>query len=567
MGESWLYWSDSVWLYRAVCLGLMALAAGLVVWPEVSGRAGRPVGVFFLLVLCAFVVAARWPGLFYPKGFNPDEDQLLAAARALVLDPVFFRAAEAGSSGPLNVYPLLVSLTVGAWPTLFSARLVGLAMICVALVAVYFAGRAVFSESAARFGALLPGVFFGLTNFWDFTHYTSEHVPMALLAVGWALSAWAIFRENVEFKERVVLGCLAACVFSMVPFAKLQASMAAVGASMMVVVGVFVYGRTWRERFVGAGIVCVAGVVLPMGLVGFFAANGVWEYFWTSYIQNAVAYQGSGYRGNSMGKMLGMILFAKPPMRPDDFLWFSGGWLVLVVGGILALWWARSQSAPWRAWGFLVYAGVLLGLAVWTVTAPQRNYPHYLLFLPVAMGMIAMALVGVLTAKMLKKSMGLRASAMALFLLIGIGPMAFARWQSPNSWAGLAEKWSSEKPGEIAQRILQLSIGNGRLCVWGYNPTYYSETGMVQATRLSTSSALFNDNPLRPFFLRTYVEDLQRHRPVVFVDAVAPEQFVMMTKREEHGHEVVLEVRDFVAANYELFDEINGVRIYRWREN
>ncbi len=565
MGDSWLYWSDSVWLYRAVCFGLMALAVGMVVWPEVSGKAGRPRGAFFLLVLCAFVVAARWPGLFYPKGFNPDEDQLVAAARALVLDPVFFRAAEAGSSGPLNVYPLLVSLTAGAWPTLFSARLMGLGMICVALVAVYFAGRSVFSESAARFGALLPGAFFGLTNFWDFTHYTSEHVPMALLAVGWALSAWAVFRESVDFKERVVLGCLAACVFSMVPFAKLQASMAAVGASVMLVVGVFVYGRTWRERFVGAGIVCVAGVVLPMGLVGFFAANGVLEYFWTSYIQNAVAYQGSGYRGNSMGKMLGMILFAKPPMRPDDFLWFSGGWLVLVVGGILALWWAMSQSAPWRAWGFLVYAGVLLGLAVWTVTAPQRNYPHYLLFLPVAMGVVAMALVGILNTKMLKKSTRWRASAMALLLLIGIGPMAFARWQSPNSWAGLAQKWSSEKPGEIALRILEVSGGNGRLCVWGYNPTYYSETGMVQATRLSTSGGLIGNHPLRPFFLVTYLHDLRKNKPSVFVDAVAPDQFVIMTIREDHGHEVVQEVREFVAAHYELIEEIKGVRIYRWK--
>jgi hypothetical protein len=567
MGDSWLYWSDSVWLYRAVCFGLMALAAGLVVWPEVSGRAGRSGAAFFLLVLCAFVVAARWPGLFYPKGFNPDEDQLLAAARALVLDPVFFRAAEAGSSGPLNVYPLLVSLSAGSWPTLFSARLVGLGMICVALVAVYFAGRAVFSESAARFGALLPGVFFGLTNFWDFTHYTSEHVPMALLAVGWALSAWAVFRKGMEFKGRVVLGCLAACVFSMVPFAKLQASMAAVGASVILVAGVFVHGRTWRERFVAAGIVCVAGVVLPVGLVGFFAANGVLEYFWMSYIQNAVAYQGSGYRGNSMWKMLGMILFAKPPMSPDDFLWFSGAWASVVAGGILALLWARNQSAPWRVWGFLVYAWVVLGLAVWTVTAPQRNYPHYLLFLPVAMGLVAMALVGVLKGKVSMKPIVWRASAMALLLVIGIGSMAVPRWQSPNSWAGLAEKWSAEKPGEVAQRILEASGGKGRLCVWGYNPTYYSETGMVQSTRLSTSSALFNDNPLRPFFLRTYVEDLQRHRPVVFVDAVAPEQFVMMTKREEHGHEVVAEVRDFVASNYELFDEINGVRIYRWREN
>ncbi|MFM8365108.1 MAG: hypothetical protein ACKOAS_08145, partial [Verrucomicrobiota bacterium] len=348
---------------------------------------------------------------------------------------------------------------------------------------------------------------------------------------------------------------------------KLQASMAAVGASVLLVAGVFVHGRTWRERFVGAGIVCVAGVVLPLGLVGFFAANGVLEYFWMSYIQNAVAYQESGYRGNSMWKMLGMILFAKPPMRPDDFLWFSGAWASVVACGILALLWARNQSAPWRRWGFLVYAWVVLGLAVWTVTAPQRNYPHYLLFLPVAMALVAMALVGVLEGKVSMKPKGWRASAMALLMVIGIGSMAFARWQSPNSWAGLAEKWSAEKPGEVAQRILEASGGKGRLCVWGYNPTYYSETGMVQATRLSTSSALFNDNPLRPFFLRTYVEDLQRHRPVVFVDAVAPEQFVMMTKREEHGHEVVPEVRDFVASNYELFDEIKGVRIYRWREN
>jgi FtsH-binding integral membrane protein len=353
----------------------------------------------------------------------------------------------------------------------------------------------------------------------------------------------------------------------MVPFAKLQATMAALGASALLVAGVFAYGRTWRERCAGAGIVCVAGVVIPLGLVVFFTANGALEYFWTSYIQNALAYQGSGYRGSSALKMLGMILFAKPPMRPEDFLWFAGGWLVLVVVSILALVWSRQKSAPWRSWSFLAYTLILLGLAVWTVTAPQRNYPHYLLFLPVPMGILVMALSGVLSAKVASRPSVWRAFAIGLFLLVGAGPMIYARLKSPNSWAGLAQKWSSEKPGVISQKILQASGGEGRLCVWGYNPTYYSETGMVQATRLSTSSALFNDNALRPFFLGSYLEDLRRNRPKVFVDAVAPEQFVMMTKREEHGHEVVPEVRDFVASNYELFDAIDSVRIYRWREN
>ena len=565
MGETWIYWSDSVVLYSTMCFGLLAILGAMAVWPAIIRKTSWHGDALYIFTLCGFVFAARWPGLFYPRGFNPDEDQLVAAARALVLDPVFFRAAEAGSSGPLNVYPLLSSLAFGAWPTLFSARLVGLAMICLAVVAVYFLGRALFSESVARFGALMPAAFFGLTNFWDFTHYTSEHVPMALLAVGWALSAWAVFRGEMPFRWRVVLACLAAGVFSIVPFAKLQASMAAVGASAVLVIGVFAYGRTWRERFSGAGIVCAAGVFVPAGLVGFFAINGALEYFWLSYIQNALAYQEAGNRDHSAMQILGMILFAKPPMRPDDFLWFGGGWVAIVGLSVIALVLARHRSAPWRSWGGIAYAVALLGLAVWTVTTPQRNYPHYLLFLPVAMGVVAMALIGVLDGKISAWRPVLRPVAIGLFFLLGVGPVVFARLQSPDSWAGLAKKWATEKPSPISQKILEASGGEGRLCVWGYNPTYYSETGMLQATRLSTSGGLIGNHPLRSMFLATYLDDLRKNQPSVFVDAVAPEQFVIMTKREDHGHEAVPEVREFVVANYDLFAEIEGVRVYRWK--
>jgi hypothetical protein len=97
--------------------------------------------------------------------------------------------------------------------------------------------------------------------------------------------------------------------------------------------------------------------------------------------------------------------------------------------------------------------------------------------------------------------------------------MIFARLQSPNPRAGLAQKWGSKQP----EVIFEASGGEGLLCVWGYNPNYYTETGLVQATRLSTSSALFNDNALRPFFMGSYLEDLKRNRPKVFVDAVEPE--------------------------------------------
>jgi len=45
-----------------------------------------------------------------------------------------------------------------------------------------------------------------------------------------------------------------------------------------------------------------------------------------------------------------------------------------------------------------------------------------------------------------------------------------------------------------------------------------------------------------------------------------PILFVMMTKREEHGYEKIPEIRDFVAANYTLLEEIDGVRICKGKE-
>ena len=103
--------------------------------------------------------------------------------------------------------------------------------------------------------------------------------------------------------------------------------------------------------------------------------------------------------------------------------------------------------------------------------------------------------------------------------------------------------------------------------MWGYNPDYHSETRLNQSTRLNISTAQFNANNLQPFFRRTYLEDLQKNKPEIFVDATARNQFPALNDPEKYRHEVIPEIRDFVAANYTLFEEIDGVRIYKWREN
>jgi hypothetical protein len=73
---------------------------------------------------------------------------------------------------------------------------------------------------------------------------------------------------------------------------------------------------------------------------------------------------------------------------------------------------------------------------------------------------------------------------------------------------------------------------------------------------------MFNDNPLQPFFVSTYIEDLKRNKPDVFVDAVAPGSF-MMSVPGQHAFERIPEVADYIRANYSLSRDVNGVRIFR----
>ena len=97
MSESWMYWSDNLPLYLIACFGLLAILGILVVLPVAMNKTGWLGASVFVLILCAFEVLARWPGLFYSCGFNPHEDQLVAALRAesvarlgAVLPGVFF---------------------------------------------------------------------------------------------------------------------------------------------------------------------------------------------------------------------------------------------------------------------------------------------------------------------------------------------------------------------------------------------------------------------------------------------------------------------------------------------
>ena len=145
--NSLLYWSDIPGLYWwVVCSILLLLICGCFLGndalPNFQYSSRNPLfslpNLIWALGLFTFLILSRWPRLFYPQSYLIDEDQFLVASWTLARDPLFFRSVETASSGPLNIYPLLLAYLWSPQPDLFSARLVGLILIGVTVGVFYF---------------------------------------------------------------------------------------------------------------------------------------------------------------------------------------------------------------------------------------------------------------------------------------------------------------------------------------------------------------------------------------------------------------------------------------------
>ncbi len=91
------------------------------------------------IAVCLFL--CRYPILLAPE-LNPDEGQFIASAHKLFYDGNFFRSVDCGTSGPLNIYPLMLPAIFGFSPDYASSRVLGLILVFFSIYLLYRTLRA-----------------------------------------------------------------------------------------------------------------------------------------------------------------------------------------------------------------------------------------------------------------------------------------------------------------------------------------------------------------------------------------------------------------------------------------
>lgn len=525
--------------------------------------------LIFITSLVTFILAARWPG-FLPPMLNPDEALFTAGAIKLLKDPVFWRAVDTGSSGPLNVYPLTLPAFFGFRIEYASSRVIGLIMIIAAIVCLYYALSTLYDKSLSRLAIVPVVTTVALMTFFDYVHYTSEHFSVAILSVA-LLIVCKYYAGNSSNPNHLIFAL--GFILGTTPFAKIQSVPIAFSIACIFLHILWLKSRA-RGQFIRSFAAFFLGGMLFSALVLLYLTIfSIYDAFWKSYIQqNLLIYSSHGLMGDVnqlsfFGKINIFLRMLRAVQDTQRLFLLTAIVLILGVPFLIIKRVSLSQNQEKsKTFCFVYYSLFILVASSYSVIKPGNGFTHYLLFLIIPSGFLIGVFMGELAqvlqvSKLTRSNLKFSLLTGVILITVASGFLEFAtRITSDNVYLNNRRRFAKNYLSPIAETILKYASPGESMAVWGWASELYVDTGLMQATRSGVIGPL-KYSPLQQYFFKQYADDLINSNAKLFVDAVAPRMF-FFTDRETQGHEVFPEIARVIKENYRLVDEVQGVRIY-----
>lgn len=523
----------------------------------------------FLFFLCLGVVWGQFPVLCANYQLNhPDEPGIISQAFTLSRDPIFWHSIEGGTNGPLTSWPLTLLMLFGFQPEYSLARLGALFIVLISVVTLFKGTKLLYGPRIARIALLPFVVFFAFSRHPDFIQYSSHHASLALLSLAFYFGA-KFFSSLLRGEQKPNLWSLfwtGLCLGGL-PMAKLQYAYVSV-YGMSVLLLLLVDFRKKGRLSIKATLMALLGYgVTPLVFIGSTFFVGAFSDFFTRYVLANRIYVASGYIP---------VLLSMLSLHTDYSIWAATSFreyfrpiLAFFCGALIAHSLVAIFYPEKRHRVFLAIAFGLWIVAIYSACAPGRPFEHYALVVVVPTTLLLIATLGFVStvrSALVRRCASLLTVAFLFFALrqdFGYFNGAFPSvYDTPPE--GVRSQLSISA---VSREILKYSSPGQRMAAWGYKPSFFVETGLLQGTKEYASYFQMRDSPYKRYFLRRYVEDMKRTDPEIFIDVVGEQTWDEFRDRSKHGHEFYNPVGRYVARCYELVADIEGVRIYRKRPN
>ena len=508
----------------------------------------------FIILMGIGLIFFRIPNLIAPEQ-NADEGQFIATAASFYAGSVFWRDVGA-AHGPLITVPLCLMNVLGFGLSYATARIFGILCILVAIIFLWKTLSEFYNDTLARIIILPLTLFFAYANLYDKMAYTSEQVPVLLISI----CLYLLIKSCRSDFESLTTVFLLGFFLGMLPLAKLTT----------VPIGLMIGGLAAFEiyRTKNAGLryaaarmsLLIISALVPLMLMGIYLIrNDAVATFWQDYIMGNILYSKVGLRlchYTGIKRVFIIILMLK---QSGDSLFYLVATLFLPVLAYIVNH-KKVNIKSCISDKYIFYPFLILAASYYGVIMPGNNFPNYLLLLiaPLAIwtGAILWGLIqpdrNLLTGKIFFVPY-------VIILLVCIA--SAVRYETKGIYS--IEMGDTYGPGEISVNILKYAQPNEKMSIWGWQPNYFVETGLIPGNYSATVNPIYFEPVNKDYkdaYLRRYVNEMKKNRPVIFLDAVSPKAFYYVDTSFRHESFRILD--DFVSQNYSIVNTIDGMRIY-----
>jgi hypothetical protein len=549
-GNGQLYWA-CLWVAVGALFLFILLRDRLSKFflPESVGN-----GVFLSLIALV-VVAGTWPLVLVNFELGPDESQALAQASRLSWPWVPWRDLDGFTTGPLYPLPLWVLRTMQIPMGYITAHILTTLFFLAFLAFTFATVKRAYGSNIASWSLVPLTLFFCLSSNGDIHHYSSEIVPILLLAAATWMATLEISFRGLRRK----IWPLSGIPLGAVAFGKMQAAPLALGLAIFICSRQFPKtnereSRVFRRRlfyFAFALFLPTFLILIPV-IVG-----GAWEDFWNSYIK-----LNFGYRHPVSEKVSFLTMIAKVPFYKIFF-----GTSVGLIGTALLLSRVRGggEFRPQRSTWISLVSYFLLSIYVsWL---PGSGWAHYLLltFHPILLltGHSLSILKGVLR-DLPGKQKKFWVALIPFFLILG--PLLGVYFKvEENPYVGQSRYFYQARNTPELNILSRYTHSGKSVALWGWAAYLWVGTQTIPATRYGNGHFLFVKELVSSFHRKRYLEDFQAQNPELFVDVAESGTITSFLGLTPQSHESFPELARIIHDEYALADSSyeGRLRIYR----
>jgi len=436
----------------------------------------------------------------------------------------------------------LPSLALGSF-SYIAAHAGSLILVLATIFFLFKALREIWGGSIAKAAILPTLLFFVFNQKSSFVHYSSEHLPMALLAV----AAWLIakcYRENrYEQTASFALGGLLAVL----PFTKPQVIPIALFLAIASLL-IFIKKHSLRREgvwFLGGGLLLLT---LTTGLMLYW---GVLSDFFTFYIAANFLYgSNTSWAANIM----------RLPLQATKTADISLYLLPLGLLGLSSCTNKLFRSEPLTSKKILGFASAWFAITILAISRTGSGYAHHWLF--------AICPVTILFGYFFSQAAHHKQPALIILflcLLLFLTNLAgdIKEKRILNRFPYQPDKYLDFDYSEISKTILRYRQDKDSLVVWGWNCSYHVETQLPQGVAENhTIRSFIYPEPFRKKYRDRYISDINRNKPVFFVDAVGGRNNAWFNDKATQSYESFPELASYIQKNYNFAGNFDGGRLY-----